>query len=122
MSEGSRVLVAEDDEATLASIAHALEDDGFSVVRATSGAELIARIRDEGPFALIVTDVSMPWMSGAAALEAARRAGLRTPTVVITGLPARKIPPLVEGAVLLQKPFDRGALLAAVARALERPD
>jgi light-regulated signal transduction histidine kinase (bacteriophytochrome) len=31
------------------------------VVRAQSGDELIERLATQGPFALVVTDISMPW-------------------------------------------------------------
>ena len=47
----ARVLVADDDVELLQSVAEALEQSGADVVRADSGAELIERMADEGPFA-----------------------------------------------------------------------
>lgn len=104
-----RILVADDDPTILEAVSDALEDLGASVVRARSGAELIEHFGEHGPFDLVVTDVSMPWMSGLQAMHSVRTAGLPTPVIVITALEEEKVAEQVRtlgrGAVLMRKPF-----------------
>src|SRR5262245_42198686 len=112
------VLVADDDSMLLRAVTKALTGLGAHVVQAGSGAELIERLADEGPFDLIVTDVSMPWMSGLEAIHASRLAGLAVPVIVMTALAHEHIPAKVRAlggrAVMLRKPFDLSSLKAAV--------
>jgi len=120
-----RVLVADDDPEHLSAVASALEALGADVVRARSGGDLVELMADAGPFALVVTDVAMPWMSGLQAMRAVRSAGLATPLIVMTALADARIPEQVRSlgpeAVLLRKPFSLHDLEAAVARLLSRP-
>ena len=119
----ARILVADDDLALLDAVSESFEHFGATVTRAQSGAELIERLGEEGPFDLIVTDVSMPWMSGLQAMHSARSAGLSTPVIVMTALKNGKVATqtdtLGQGAVLLRKPFALGELQAAAERLLE---
>lgn len=118
----ARVLVADDDADLLHTVASALERYGVEVVLARSGAELIQKMADEGPFALVVTDVSMPWMSGLDVIHSARHAGLGTPVIVMTALRdervAERVRALGRGALLLTKPFRLADLMSAVAHFL----
>jgi two-component system, cell cycle sensor histidine kinase and response regulator CckA len=59
------VLVVEDEEALLCYISRALEDAGYQVLRARNGNEALNQLRDSRlPVELVVTDVSMPGMTG----------------------------------------------------------
>lgn len=109
----ARVLVADDDAATLAIVAAGLERLGFSVTRADDGDELLNAIAEGGPFDLMVTDISMPWMSGLHVAHSARAAGLTTPVIVMTALPieARDVEALGPETALLRKPFALTQLL-----------
>jgi CheY-like chemotaxis protein len=112
-----RVLVADDDPHLLAAVADTLVRTGCEVVRADSGAVLVERLAHEGPFDLIVSDVSMPWMNGLKTLRTLRMAGVATPIVVMTALADEAIPAQVKAlapAVLLRKPFDADAFDAAI--------
>lgn len=117
MLSHARILVADDDPELLKAVAEAFERSGAEVARADSGVELISQLANGGPFRLIVTDISMPWMSGLQAMQSARTAGLATAVIVMTALKDERIPAQVtalgERAVLLRKPFDLGALEAA---------
>jgi DNA-binding response OmpR family regulator len=119
-----RVLVAEDDPELLGTVAAALEQAGADVVRAESGADLIERIADEGPFGLVITDISMPLMSGLHAVFSARGVGVATPVIVMTALRDDRLPEQVRSlgpnAVLLRKPFDLGELESAASALLSR--
>lgn len=108
MISGARILVADDDPVLLESVADCLEHLGARVTRSHAGDELIEQLGDAGPFDLIVTDVSMPWMSGLQALHSARTAGLSTPVIVMTGLRTPEIASQVDtlgDSALLRKPF-----------------
>jgi CheY-like chemotaxis protein len=122
MTDQARVLVAEDDPEMLDVVAAAAEEHGAEVVRAHSGADLIQILADQGPFDLIITDISMPWMSGLQVARAARSAGLNTPVIVMTALKnddlARQVRQLGEPAVLLHKPFELTDLHAAMSTML----
>jgi CheY-like chemotaxis protein len=103
----------------LEAVAVALARLGFEVVRADSGAALVDRLATEGPFDLIVSDISMPWMDGLKTLRSMRTAGLGTPIIVMTALKDQHIPTQAQAlgpnAVLLRKPFELDELEAAVA-------
>jgi len=119
-----RVLIADDDRDFLDAIAAAVRHLGVDVIRATSGGELIERMAEEGPFDLVITDISMPWMSGLQALQAARTAGVQTPVIVMTALRDEQLPARVAAigggaAVFLQKPFELPALEEKVTQLLQ---
>jgi CheY-like chemotaxis protein len=122
MLQHARVLVADDDPDLLDAVVEALERLGAEVVRAEGGGELIEQIADDGPFALIVTDICMPWMTGLQVMHSARTAGLETPIIVMTALTDERIPAQVlalgENAILLHKPFDVSELASAASRLL----
>ncbi len=110
-----RVLVADDDEELLESVALELEHLGLEhVVRAQSGAELMDHVANGGPFGLIVTDINMPWMNGLDVMRSMRKAGLITPILLITGDAGVLAAGLGEQVLLLRKPFDTAALQSAV--------
>jgi signal transduction histidine kinase/CheY-like chemotaxis protein len=62
---GAAVLVVEDEAALGAAVAEALRDAGFSVERAGDGLEAVERVRERA-FDLIVCDLKMPRLDGAA--------------------------------------------------------
>ena len=101
----------------LEQVAEALEQPGFSVLRAGNGTELLEQLANEGPFDLIVTDVSMPWMSGLQVANSARTAEVETPVIVITATTDptldQQVAALGKNARLLRKPFELDALQAA---------
>ena len=113
------MLVADDDPDMLAAVSDALAGLGYDVARVESGAGLIDRLAIDGPFDLIVTDISMPWMDGLKTLRSIRTAGVTTPAIVMTALTDPHIPAHVRAlgsnAVLLQKPFELDELAAAAA-------
>lgn len=119
----NRVLVADDDPEMLEMVSRVLDRLGLEVVTACSGADLLEKVAERGPFDLVVTDVSMPWMSGLQVMHSARTAGMRCPIIVITALRNQRTADQVEtlGAEVrrLDKPFSVGALEETV-RALVR--
>ena len=118
----ARVLVADDDPQLLDAVSEAFTQLEAHVVRASSGADLIEQLATAGPFDLVVTDISMPWMSGLQAIRSTRAAGLPTSVIVMTALSDPRIPAQVKAlgsnAVLLRKPFELSELESAASRLL----
>ena len=86
----TRVLVAEDSEDTRAVVAAILRDDGFEVVEARSGTELLNRLGvgdapAEEPIDLVISDVRMPKLDGIEALARVRQADLSIPFILMSG-------------------------------------
>ncbi|HTL35607.1 MAG TPA: response regulator [Kofleriaceae bacterium] len=113
-----RVLVADDDPEMLELVANiAKRNLGAEVTRVATGHELLDAIA-HGAFDLVITDISMPWMTGLQVMHSARTAGLPVPVVVMTGMENPELSEQVDAlgtrARLLHKPFTLQELLAAV--------
>src|SRR5262249_40228656 len=81
-----RVLMVEDEVMLLRVLSRCLQRAGFNVGTAPSGlraTELLAR----ETFDAVVTDVSMPGLSGVDVLRAARARDLEVPVLLMTGAP-----------------------------------
>jgi CheY-like chemotaxis protein len=118
-----RALVADDDREMLSLVAKALRQFyDAEVVAVESGGELLEKIANDGAFDVIVTDITMPWMTGLHVMHSARTAGLPIPVVVMTALRDPTLPEQVAAlgasAELLHKPFSLVELFAALRRSL----
>lgn len=114
-----RALVADDDPEMLEMVSSIIDREfGAHVSRAETGGELLELIADAPPFDFIVTDISMPWMTGLQVMHSARTAGLPVPVVVMTALRDPGIQDQVDAlgdrARLLRKPFSFDDLVAAL--------
>src|SRR3954470_8751714 len=112
-----RLLIAEDENEMRAWLGLLLEGSACEIREASSGWELLDTVADEGPFGLIITDVRMPGPSGLQVVEMARASGLETPFLVITAFPAERLrreAANMPKVTLLEKPFEKAALLAAI--------
>lgn len=119
-----RVLVVDDDPAARLLCAASLERMGLQVLEATNGRQALERARLDAP-QLVLTDVSMPGLSGFELAEALRLdERTRTiPVIFISGeLSARsQARALALGALgYVTKPFEPTALAEIVARALSQ--
>lgn len=77
------ILLAEDDEKLLRLYSDLLETDGFTVRRASNGAEAIALLREIAQPLLIVLDVVMPVMDGIEACIEIRRIQRDNPSPIL---------------------------------------
>jgi CheY-like chemotaxis protein len=120
---GRRVFVADDDDELRALVADTLRSDGYTVVEARDGAELLMLLEEaiDDPAArpdLIVSDACMPNLSGLGVLEHLKRAHIVVPVLIMTGfvpLSVGVVAKRLGGLGVLSKPFDADALRAAVA-------
>jgi len=122
----SRVVLVVDDDSPVARLVGAvLARDGLQAELAADGGSALERLQ-RGGIALVLTDMTMPGMSG---LELARRAeerGLRAPFLVMSAFLDRETEglllaePRIRG--LLRKPFEIARLLAAVRAVLDAAD
>ena len=123
MKKPTRVLIVDDDEATLASLGELLELEGYSVDKAHNGREALDALAAaaEKP-GLILLDLKMPVMDGWQFLtERAKDAAAReTPVVLLSGLPY--IPNAPGVADFLTKPINTNRLLECVRRFCGRPE
>jgi len=118
----AKILIVEDEP----SIALALEDDlrreGYDVTLATNGGEAERRAISE-PFDLILLDVMLPIKDGFDVCRNVRRAGIRTPIVLLTARAqeAEKVMGLELGADdYVTKPYSARELRARVKAHLRR--
>lgn len=81
---GERVLVVDDSEAFLNLMATHLQRRGYSVEAAADGLEALDVIRAKGPFAVMVTDLMMPNLSGLELIREVRKLDENVQIVVIT--------------------------------------
>ena len=86
LSEEAKVLIVDDDPASVQALSALLEDLGPTIITATSGMEALRKVL-EHEFALILLDVRMPELDGfeTASLIRSRKRSYRTPIVFLTG-------------------------------------
>jgi DNA-binding NtrC family response regulator len=121
----AEVLVAEDDDDMRRLVVQALRAEGFHVVSASSGWELLKHIgsrmlaRDGRPIGLIVTDVRMHGVTGLEILAGLRENDWSTPLILMTAFGDAELHAEAErlGALaVLDKPFELAALRELVRR------
>jgi PAS domain S-box-containing protein len=121
-SPGERVVVI-DDEATIAEVlAQALDQLGYAVQRFGSADEFYARFSAEPfPVDLLLTDQTMPRLTGIQLAQRLRAEGRSFPIVILSGHSKELTPDALRalGPVsTLDKPFDLARLTAVVQRLL----
>ena len=80
----TKILFVDDDENLLAAIQRSLRKQ-FNFDTALGGLQALEHMRTKGPYAVIVSDMSMPGMNGAEFLERARRLAPETVRIMLTG-------------------------------------
>jgi CheY-like chemotaxis protein len=108
------VLVVDDDPEVRAALAGALEEEGLAVRTAANGVEALRCIAVEEP-AVVLLDLQMPGMDGAALLDTLRTARLTTP-VVLMSADTRCAAVVGRADAYLAKPFELNQLYDTVAQ------
>ena len=127
----ARILLAEDDAEMRSMLSTALRSDGYEVVEASSGSDLLEEIsmllfRGEAiPADLIVSDERMPGLLGSEVLAGLRRARWPTPFVLITGFgddDTHREAFRLGASAVFDKPFDLDELRRTVVELLQQAD
>jgi CheY-like chemotaxis protein len=120
-----RQLMLVEDEPTLARVlAMVITDGGYTVTICADGAEALQRFR-ESPDAwhVVVSDVTMPRLSGDQLARALREIRPRLPVILMTGNTMLVTPRRLHAigvAAVLEKPVEIDHLLATVDSVFER--
>jgi two-component system nitrogen regulation response regulator NtrX len=116
----TRVLIVDDDQATLASLSRAFRLAGYEAVVCDNAARALTLLRTER-FDIVFSDVVMPAKDGLSMLADLRDAGVNTPVIMISGQATVDMAVRATrlGAVdFLEKPISSDKLLLTVENAL----
>lgn len=117
LSGTGKVLVVEDEEQVRTMITRLLEKHGYSVLAAENGRHALQLVQDGiDDIVLVVTDMIMPIMGGAALIEALRKLRPRLPVLCMTGYSREEVlssDDLPESA-FIEKPFTPAVFLEHV--------
>lgn len=119
-----RILLAEDDAYMRSLVASTLRADGYDVVEAENGSDLLDGIdelllwnRDGVALDLVISDVRMPGRSGLEVLAEMRRSDWATPVILITAFGDRALheeAARLGTVAVLDKPFSMEKLRKTV--------
>ncbi len=115
-----QILIADDDLSMRQALAESLESCGFDVETAENGSDALLKFQ-QGRFAVVVTDMRMPKMSGMEVLRGVKKISPRTPVILITayGTVKTAVEAMKEGAAeFIMKPFSLDDLEFAVRNVL----
>ena len=119
---GEGILVVDDESAARDAVRQILVRHGYRATVVSSGEEALALYdRDPARFQLVITDLMMPGMDGAALLRHLRQSAPTLKAIAMTGgLSRAEMAQALEAesAEFLLKPFDAAVLLETVRRAL----
>ena len=122
MKRQTRVLVVDDDQFALRSIAKVLEGESYQVATAASGSEAIDLLKQDS-FDLILADLKMPGIDGLEVLRQTREIAPQAVVLIFTGYASLEsaIEALREGAYdYLVKPCSTDELRLKIEKGLER--
>lgn len=121
MAKDNLVLLVEDDSDTREVMALLLDAAGYQVLSARDARTGLQLMNEQPDIDVIVTDVNIGGgQDGISMAEELRRRGSNAAVVVISGDPEASSDRLGPTATFLPKPYDRKALLAAIADARAR--
>jgi UDP-3-O-acyl N-acetylglucosamine deacetylase len=119
---GKKVLIVDDDERVVQSIAGVLEDEGFQVITAKSGEEAIGIFEQKRPDVTLL-DIWMPGMDGIEVLKRLKWMAPDCQAIMISGHAtiSTAMTAVKLGAFdFIEKPLSLDVLLMTIRRALDR--
>jgi len=115
----TRVLIADDSETILLLMRTRLEMEGYEVVTAADGVEVIEALHGPDPAPdILLLDAMMPRKSGIDALRELRAEGLETPVLIVSAHQDKMdagAPSDVEVSGFITKPIDFELLFRSIA-------
>lgn len=118
-AEQIKILVVDDDMLIAMSTVDMLEDLGHEVVEVNSGDNALQLLKDGQTFDLMITDYSMPRMTGAQLASAARVLCPDLPILLATGYAELPSQPEID-LPRLAKPYQQAQLATEIAKVLAR--
>jgi two-component system response regulator AtoC len=118
------ILVADDDASIRSLLKQLLSDEGYSVVEATTGTEVVEKVKDTNPD-LVIMDVRMPELDGIEALSKLKVSSPKTSVLIMTafGSSNNAIRAMELGAFdYITKPFELDKISHTVKRVIEYRD
>ena len=118
----STVLVVDDEKNYLVVLEDLLEDEGYKVLTASSGAEALELIA-QAPVDTVLSDIKMPGISGIELLDRISALDPDLPVILMTAFAEvdQAVEAMKKGALdHIQKPFDNRDVRRAVARGVEK--
>ena len=118
-SKPPSILIVDDDAGQRSLLSSFLKGQGFDIVTADSGEKALETLR-QGEFAMMISDVRMPGISGLETLNRAREQNSMLPVLLVTAYAdiREAVGAMRDGAVnYLAKPIDLDELLATVQKA-----
>jgi CheY-like chemotaxis protein len=121
-SERTRILVVDDEEAILETMAFTFEDD-YDVVTSSSPRDALAKLEQNAPIAVVISDQRMPEMTGVEFLAKVYEKYPNTVRMILTGFADMDatIGAINDGHVYayVTKPWDQDQLKQVVRRAVD---
>jgi PAS domain S-box-containing protein len=118
---GETILVVDDEPSILTIAKRTLEAFGYRVMLASSGAEAVALYEPHrADVAVVITDMIMPGMDGAATIQALCRLDPQVRIIATSGVAGRDV---TQPGVMhfLRKPYTASTLIAALTKVLQDP-
>ncbi|MGD0745016.1 MAG: sigma-54 dependent transcriptional regulator, partial [Verrucomicrobiota bacterium] len=119
-AEPPRILIVDDDPGQRSLLNSFLRSQGFETALADSGERALEMLRS-GKFAMMISDVRMPGLSGLETLRRARQEHVTLPVLLVTAYTDIRdaVAAMRDGAVnYLAKPIDLDELLSSVRQAI----
>lgn len=121
--ESEKILLVDDEQNLLDAVRRQFRQE-YAMTTARSGKEGLDRLRDSGPFAVVVSDMRMPEMDGVRFLSAVRDVSPDTVRIMLTGNAdvSTAIQAVNEGSIFrfLTKPCPTATLRQAIMSGLEQ--
>jgi two-component system, NarL family, capsular synthesis sensor histidine kinase RcsC len=118
-SKDPRILLVDDNAVVRDMLVDLVASLGYRADAAGGGEEAL-ELFDRGQYAMVLTDLVMPGMSGWDVLAALRQRDAHLPVVIVTGSPVIGDPRASQpGVAVLKKPVDVAALDAMIKRMLQ---
>ena len=119
---GELVCIVDDEEFVLSCVRQTMERLGYRTAAFESGERCLETLREaQGGCALLITDQTMPGMTGTEIAEQARTFAPGLPIIIMSGYFSKISPAILdrmEGVSLISKPFTSSELATAVSEAL----
>ena len=117
-----KILVIDDEKATLSMFRLFLDAYGYNVYTAENGTEGLEIFRKEKP-AIVLTDIKMPGIDGLAVLQQIKEVAPQTAVIVITGhgdIDLAEQAAALDAVAFISKPIKKEALDTALEKARKK--